>query len=96
MNKVGGLSDLELSDLIVISIFGGVDTTRSQLGLGIVTFIKHPGEWVKLIAGDDALMVDCIKDKIEFVQSDARIKFCFSDFNLLPAIFIFAMLQQTI
>tara|TARA_B110000008_G_scaffold190412_1_gene189151 strand:- start:567 stop:1097 length:531 start_codon:yes stop_codon:yes gene_type:complete len=42
------LSDLELLDLIVIAIFGGVDTTRSQLGLGIMTFIEHPLEWKKL------------------------------------------------
>ena len=46
--KVGGLSNLELLDLIVIAIFGGVDTTRSQLGLGIMTFIEHPLEWKKL------------------------------------------------
>ncbi|UMB55470.1 glycosyltransferase [Lutibacter sp. A64] len=39
------------------------------------------GEWVKLIAGDDALMANCIKDNIEFVKSDSRIKFCFSDYE---------------
>jgi len=36
------------------------------------------GEWVKTIAGDDALMPNCIRDNIEFVQSNADIKFCFS------------------
>lgn len=43
--------DLNLDDLrnlIVISIFGGVDTTRSQLGLGIALFIDHPEQWQAL------------------------------------------------
>jgi cytochrome P450 len=47
-NNFEGFTNLELSDLIVISIFGGVDTTRSQLGLGLLTFIKYPKEWIKL------------------------------------------------
>jgi len=29
----------------VISIFGGVDTTRSQLGLGLSLFMDHPEQW---------------------------------------------------
>lgn len=37
-----------LLDLIVISIFGGVDTTRSQLGFAIALFIKHPEQWQHL------------------------------------------------
>ena len=47
-SKFKDFTDLEMSDLIVMSIFGGVDTTRSQLGLGLLTFIKYPKEWVKL------------------------------------------------
>ncbi|MCP5089144.1 MAG: cytochrome P450 [Rhodobacteraceae bacterium] len=43
--KNGGSSELELLDLVVISIFGGVDTTRSLLGLGLSLFIDHPGQW---------------------------------------------------
>lgn len=39
------------------------------------------GEWVKVIAGDDALMSDCIKDNIEFVKSNSEISFCFSLMN---------------
>ena len=39
------------------------------------------GEWVKTIAGDDALMINCIKDNIAFVQSNTDIQFCFSDYE---------------
>jgi len=34
-----------LLDMIVISIFGGVDTTRSQLGIAMALFIEHPDQW---------------------------------------------------
>ena len=34
-----------LLDMIVISIFGGVDTTRSQLGIAMALFIQFPEQW---------------------------------------------------
>lgn len=43
-----GLEEVDLLDLIVISIFGGVDTTRSQLGLGLSLFMDHPEQWQAL------------------------------------------------
>ena len=39
------LSDRELRDAIVLLIFGGIDTTRNQLGLAMRTFIEHPDQW---------------------------------------------------
>lgn len=39
------LSDEELRDNLVLLIFGGIDTTRNQLGLGIDLFVRHPGQW---------------------------------------------------
>jgi cytochrome P450 len=39
------LTDRELRDSIVLLIFGGVDTTRNQLGLGVRTFLDHPDQW---------------------------------------------------
>jgi cytochrome P450 len=39
------LSDEELLDMIVLAIFGGIDTTRNQLGLGMSIFIDNPGQW---------------------------------------------------
>ena len=38
------LDEQALLDMIVISIFGGVDTTRAQLGLGLGLFIEHPDQ----------------------------------------------------
>ena len=55
-NEIGTLDHQALKDMIVISIFGGVDTTRSQLGFAIALFIKHPAEWQKL--REDLSLVD--------------------------------------
>ncbi len=35
----------ELRVHVVLLIFGGVDTTRNQLGLALETFIEHPDQW---------------------------------------------------
>jgi len=42
------LSDQELLDMIVLAIFGGIDTTRNQLGLAMEQFILHPDQWALL------------------------------------------------
>jgi cytochrome P450 len=39
------LSEEELRDTIVLLIFGGIDTTRNQLGLGLDLFARHPEQW---------------------------------------------------
>lgn len=39
-----------LSDMVVISIFGGVDTTRAQLAFAVDQFIEAPGQWARLRA----------------------------------------------
>lgn len=43
--EVGDVTEQELLDMVVISIFGGVDTTRSQLGFAVGLFIQHPEQW---------------------------------------------------
>lgn len=55
--------DQALLDLIVIAIFGGVDTTRSQLGLGLSLFIDHPDQWAALRA-DPALIAPAVEEMI--------------------------------
>jgi cytochrome P450 len=47
------LSDRELRDAIVLLIFGGIDTTRNQLGLALRTFIDHPEQWELLAANPE-------------------------------------------
>ncbi len=48
------LSDEELRDMVVLLIFGGIDTTRNQLSLGLRLFMEHPEQW-ELLAADPAL-----------------------------------------
>ena len=44
-----------LIDLVVIAIFGGVDTTRAQLTFAAHLFARHPEQWTWLRANPDAL-----------------------------------------
>ena len=53
----------ELLNTIVISIFGGVDTTRALLGLGLSLFIDHPEQWQKL-RRDAALIPAAVEEFI--------------------------------
>ena len=39
------LSHDELRIMLVLLIFGGMDTTRNQLGLGMESFMQHPDQW---------------------------------------------------
>ncbi|MHA7179373.1 cytochrome P450 [Arthrobacter sp. MDB2-24] len=39
------LSDPELRNALVLLIFGGMDTTRNQLGLAMQSFMHHPDQW---------------------------------------------------
>lgn len=62
-DRNGDCTPEELLNTIVISIFGGVDTTRALLGLGMSLFIEHPGEWAKLRA-DAGLIPAAIEEFI--------------------------------
>lgn len=44
-DESGDIDETELLDLVVISIFGGVDTTRSQLGFAMALFVEHQNQW---------------------------------------------------
>lgn len=39
------LSDQELYDTVVVAVFGGIDTTRNQLGLAMSVFVENPEPW---------------------------------------------------
>jgi len=58
-----GLAEVDLLDLIVISIFGGVDTTRSQLGLGLSLFMDHPEQW-QALRRDPSLASNAVEEII--------------------------------
>ncbi len=57
------LSETDLLDIIVISIFGGVDTTRSQLGLGLSLFMDHTAQW-QALRNDPALAKNAVEEII--------------------------------
>lgn len=42
------LSDAELYDMVVLAVFGGIDTTRNQVGLAMSMFIDNPSQWALL------------------------------------------------
>lgn len=44
------LSDAELRNALVLMLFGGMDTTRNQLGLLLQTFMRNPEQWELLAA----------------------------------------------
>lgn len=51
----GGATEQEVLDLVVIAIFGGVDTTRAQLGHLLALFAEHPDQWSALRASPDRI-----------------------------------------
>jgi len=54
--RVHGLEDRQtLLDLIVISIFGGVDTTRAQLAFAVALIIEYAGVWSEIKAEQDKI-----------------------------------------
>ncbi len=61
---MNGVEDQQmLLDLVVISIFGGVDTTRSQLGLGMTLFAKYPEQW-EILRKNPELIPQAIEEMI--------------------------------
>jgi cytochrome P450 len=58
-----GLTFQHLLDMIVMSIFGGVDTTRGQLGLGLSLFIDNPTQW-QLLRENDGFVVNAVDEII--------------------------------
>ena len=55
------LSDQELRDMVVLLIFGGIDTTRNQRSLGIKIFLEHPAQW-ELLANEPPLARNAVEE----------------------------------
>jgi cytochrome P450 len=55
------LTHQELRISIVLLIFGGVDTTRNQLGLAMDTFMRHPDQW-RLLAEQPDLGPNAVEE----------------------------------
>jgi len=78
------LSDQELLDMIVLAIFGGIDTTRNQLGLAMAMFIEHPDQWALLAEQPDLARaaveeVMRVRPTITWVTREATETFTYND-----------------
>lgn len=56
------LSDEELRNAIVLLIFGGMDTTRNQLGLAIQSYVRQPDQWELLAERPDELAAKAVNE----------------------------------
>jgi cytochrome P450 len=59
------LSDVELVNLVLNVLVGGVDTTQSQLAQGIRLFAEHPGQW-QLLRDDPALAPAAVEEVLRY------------------------------
>jgi cytochrome P450 len=57
----GALSELELRETLVNMFFGGVETTRNQLGLAMDLFASHPDQW-KLLGADPEIAAAAVEE----------------------------------
>jgi len=59
------LSDVELLNLVLNVLVGGVDTTQSQLAHGLRLFAEHPDQW-ELLAHDPDLAPHAVEEVLRF------------------------------
>jgi cytochrome P450 len=55
------LNDEELDNMVVLAVFGGIDTTRNQLGLAMSMFIDNPAQW-RLLAEQPELARPAVEE----------------------------------
>ncbi len=61
--KFPEIDKTNLIDLVVMLIFGGVDTTRSQLGFTMALFDRYPEQW-NFLSQDPSLVPNAIEEAI--------------------------------
>jgi cytochrome P450 len=59
------LSDVELLNLVLNVLVGGVDTTQSQLAHALRLFAEHPDQW-EMLAGDPLLALQAVEEVVRF------------------------------
>lgn len=58
------LTDDELRNALVLMLFGGMDTTRNQIGLILQTFMRNPEQWELLAARPDELAKPALEEAL--------------------------------
>jgi cytochrome P450 len=81
------ISEQELYDMVVLAIFGGIDTTRNQLGLAMDVFIRHPAQWERLarepqLARAAVEEVMRVRPTVTWVTREATEDFTFQDLGI--------------
>jgi cytochrome P450 len=59
------LDDVELLNLVLNVLVGGVDTTQSQLAQALRLFAEHPDQW-ELLAGNPLLAPQAVEEVVRF------------------------------
>ena len=62
------LTNRELLDLVVLLLLAGTDTTRNQLGLGMLWFASNPDQWDRL-AADPGAIAPAVEEVVRFDPS---------------------------
>ncbi|MGZ3269181.1 MAG: cytochrome P450 [Croceibacterium sp.] len=81
------LSDQELYDTVVLAVFGGIDTTRNQLGLAMSMFLEHPDQW-RLLADRPDLARSAVEEvmrvrpTVTWITREATEDFVYRDLEL--------------
>lgn len=80
------LSDDELRNALCLLIFGGMDTTRNQLGLGMQTMMQNPDQW-ELLAQRPELARNAVEEVMRmnptttWVTREAMVDFDYEDLH---------------
>jgi len=81
------LSDQELYDMVVLAVFGGIDTTRNQLGLAMSMLLENPDQW-RLLAERPELARNAIEEVMRvrptttWVTREAMEDFVYNDLEI--------------
>jgi cytochrome P450 len=60
------LSDVELVNLVLNVLVGGVDTTQSQLAHAVRLFAEHPAEWERVREDPGALVESAVEEALRY------------------------------
>ena len=58
------LTDAELRNALVLMLFGGMDTTRNQIGLVLQTFMRNPEQWELLAQRPEELAKPALEEAL--------------------------------
>ena len=58
------LTDAELRNALVLMLFGGMDTTRNQIGLILQTFMRNPEQWDLLAQNPEELAKPALEEAL--------------------------------